>query len=280
MTKKRTFRRRRSKSTRSTGARLSPAQLNGLLDQGRRLLMSEEYERATSALERALPHLPRNRQRAEALSDLGMAYGLLKRDEESYRALLEATQIAPDDARIWYNFGQTCRGAGRLVQSLRAYERSAALNRDPRLASRIAREVALARQLVETELSVRPPGFTVDDLLAQENLFLAGVEEVVARQWDRAVDLFRQALALADTVPQLWGNLGICLLNLERYDEAEAALRRALECDPDYDLARQNLITLAEMCRSGGRPIVALRDSLAGRPAPQIFYPEMDEHHD
>ncbi len=279
MTKKRTSRRRRSKSARSTSARLSPAQLNGLLNQGRRLLISGEHERAISVLERALPHLPRNRQRAEALSDLGMAYGMLKRDEDSYRALLEATQIAPDDVRIWYNFGQTCRGAGRLVQSLRAYERSAALNRDPRLASRIAKDVALARQLVETELSVRPPGFTVDDLLAQENLFLAGVEEMVARQWDRAADLFRQALALADTIPQLWGNLGICLLNLEQYDEAEAALRRALKRDPDYDLARQNLAALAEMRRSGGRPIVAMRDPLAGRPAPKIFYPEMDEHH-
>jgi tetratricopeptide (TPR) repeat protein len=276
MTKKRASHRRRSRSARSTSARLSPAQLSGLLDQGRRLLISGEHERAISILERALPHLPRNRQRAEALSDLGMAYGLLKRDEESYRALLEATQITPDDVRIWYNFGQTCRGAGRLVQSLRAYERSAALNRDPRLASRIAKEVALARQLVETELSVRPPCFTVDNLLAQEDLFLAGVEEMVGRQWDRAADLFRQALALADTIPQLWGNLGICLLNLEQYDEAEAALRRALECDPDYDLARQNLAALAETRRSGGRPTVALRDPLDSRPVPQIFYPGTD----
>ena len=286
MTKKRTSQRRRSKSARSTSARLSPAQLNGLLNQGRRLLISSEHERAISILERALPHLPRNRQRAEALSDLGMAYGILKRDKDSYRVLLEATQIAPDDVHIWHNFGQTCRGAGRLVQSLRAYERSAALNRDHRLAPKIAGEVALARQLVETELSVRPPGFTVDDLLSQENLFLAGVEEMVARQWNRAVGLFQQALALADTIPQLWGNLGICLLNLEQYDEAEAALRRALECDPDYDLARQNLVVLAEMRRSGGRPIVALRDPLASRPAPQIFYLEadnkhpIDEHHD
>jgi len=205
--------------------------------------------------------------------------GILKRDEDSYRVLLEATQIVPDDVRLWYNFGQTCRGAGRLVESLRAYERSAVLNHDRRLAPRIADEVALARQLVENELRVRPPGFAVDDLLSQENLFLAGVEEMVAQQWDRAVDLFQQALALADTIPQLWGNLGICLLNLKRYDEAEAALHRALECDPDYDLARQNLAALAEMRRSGGRPIMALRDPLNGRPAPKIFYPEMDEPH-
>ena len=73
MTKKRASRRRGSRSTCSTSARLSPAQLNGLLDQGRRLLISNEHERAISVLERALPHLPRNRQRAEALSDLGMA---------------------------------------------------------------------------------------------------------------------------------------------------------------------------------------------------------------
>jgi len=87
MTKKRTSRRRRSKSAPSTSARLSPAQLNGLLNQGRRLLISSEHERAISILERALPHLLRNRQRAEALSDLGMAYGILKRDKDSYHAV-------------------------------------------------------------------------------------------------------------------------------------------------------------------------------------------------
>ncbi len=31
---------------------------------------------------------------------------------------------------------------------------------------------------------------------------------------------------MGDCLPQPWGNLGICLMMQERYDEAEAALKR------------------------------------------------------
>jgi hypothetical protein len=37
----------------------------------------------------------------------------------------------------------------------------------------------------------------------------------------------------------------------QRYDEAESALRRALEIDPDYELARRNLEAMPHIRRSG-----------------------------
>ena len=59
-------------------------------------------------------------------------------------------------------------------------------------------------------------------------------------------------------LPQPWGNLGICLLMQRRFDDAEAALRRALEIDSDYTIARQNLAALPTIRASGKLPAMRI----------------------
>ncbi len=46
----------------------------------------------------------------------------------------------------------------------------------------------------------------------------------------------------------------------ERYDEAEAALRRVLSMDPEYTLAKDNLAALPEIRQTGSLPQVDIRD--------------------
>jgi len=50
----------------------------------------------------------------------------------------------------------------------------------------------------------------------------------------------------------------------ERYDEAEAALRRALVIDPRYTLAKNNLAALPETRRTGLPAMVDIRDPFKG----------------
>src|SRR5207302_9348374 len=61
-------------------------------------------------------------------------------------------------------------------------------------------------------------------------------------------------------LPQYWGNLGVSLIMQNRYEEAEAALRRALEIDPHYTLARTNLEKIPDVRRAGGPLGIELRD--------------------
>ena len=58
---------------------------------------------------------------------------------------------------------------------------------------------------------------------------------------------------MGDCLPQPWGNLGICLMMQERYDEAEEALKRALVIDPKYAIAKNNLAALPKPERLGHR---------------------------
>ena len=50
----------------------------------------------------------------------------------------------------------------------------------------------------------------------------------------------------------------------ERYDEAERALKRAIEIDPKYTIAKQNLTALPEIRRKGPPDIVVMSEPFKG----------------
>jgi len=63
--------------------------------------------------------------------------------------------------------------------------------------------------------------------------------------WQEAEECFRKSIAMGDCLPQPQGNLGVCLTMQKRFDETEAAYKRALEIDPLYEQAKENLKNLA-----------------------------------
>src|SRR6266699_2263568 len=106
--------------------------------------------------------------------------------------------------------------------------------------------------------------FTLDQLIEQEDLFQQGLKFMEAWKWEEAGQAFQASIDLGDCLPQPWGNLGICLLMQERYDEAEAALKRALVIDPTYTLAKDNLELLADTRRTGLPDTVAINQPFKG----------------
>ncbi len=133
------------------------------------------------------------------------------------------------------------------------------------MADKMAEALAFSRQLAEKERALRGPDFTLEQLIEQEELFQTAVKLMVNRDWPRAEESFRRVIEMGDCLPQPQGNLGVCLLMQERYDEAEAALRRALEIDPGYKHARENLALLSKARRSGSPPEVQLTHPFEGR---------------
>ena len=60
------------------------------------------------------------------------------------------------------------------------------------------------------------------------------------KQWEKAIVKFKECLALNKTHPQSYGNMGICYSKLGQKEKAIAALDKALEIDPTYELAMVN----------------------------------------
>src|SRR5229473_6031644 len=236
-------------------ASLSP--VNKYLDLIGHQIFQGNYAEAVATCERLLNYLPKNApQRVEVLDQLGTAQAMLQNFPQSYAAYSEALSLDPNNAELWFNRGMASRFTSRFGRSLRDYERAKELNTRPELAKKLEEELKFARELAEQTLKLRGPDFTLDQLIEQEGLFQDGLQLAEAGEWEEAEQVFQASIAMGDCLPQPWGNLGICLMMQERYDEAEAALKRALEIDPKYAIAKNNLAALSESRRTDPPAIV------------------------
>jgi tetratricopeptide (TPR) repeat protein len=93
---------------------------------------------------------------------------------------------------------------------------------------------------------VRPGHMRVHKAIEEANN-IAALELAKHGHWDAAIILTRRMIAVVPGSVALWSNLATYLWNLQRYEEAEAALRRALEIDPQHT---NSLCTLGLLCGS------------------------------
>src|SRR6266699_7246566 len=250
---------KQSKHHRKFTASFSP--VDKYLDLIGQQIFQGNYAEAVATCERLLNYLPQHApQRVDALDQLGTAQAMLKNFPQSYAAYTEALSLDPDNAGLWFNRGMASRFTSRFGRSLRDYERAKELTIRPELAEKLEEELKFARELAGKTLRLRGPDFTLDQLVEQENLFQQGLTLMEAERWEEAGQAFQASIAMSDCLPQPWGNLGICLMMQARYDEAEAALKHALEIDPQYTLAKNNLAALPEFRRTGPPDLVALNE--------------------
>ncbi len=219
------------------------------------------YAEAVVECERLLNYLPQHAsQRADVLAQLGTAQGMLQNFPQSYEAFTEALALEPKNADLWYNRSMASRFTMRFGQALRDIERAIELNTSSELTEQFDEALQFSRQLAEESIKLRGPDFTLDQLVKQENFFQQGLVLMEAGKREEAGQAFQASIAMGDCLPQPWGNLGICLMMQERYDEAEAALKRALEIDPKYTIAKNNLVVLRTSRRTGPPALVELNE--------------------
>lgn len=226
-----------------------------------RQIVQRNYTEVVAACERLLSYLsPYAQQRAAVLAYLGTAQSMLQDFSQSYDAFTQALALEPKNADLWYNRSMASRFTMRFGQALRDIERAIELNMSSELAEKLDEALQISLHLAEESIKLRGPGFTLDQLIQQENLFQQGLRCIEAGKYDEAGQAFHASIALGDCLPQPWGNLGICLTMQERYDEAEVALKRALEIDPEYTIAKKHLAELNTSRRIGPPALVELNE--------------------
>jgi Flp pilus assembly protein TadD len=244
-----------SKQKKRVIANASP--VDRTLDLIGHLIVQGDYQQAVAHCERLLNYLPQQtQQRAEVLSQLGIAHAMLQNFRKSYEVFTEALAITPKNAELWYNRSTANRFALRIGQSIRDLEQAIKLNTRSELREKYHEELQFCRKMAQASIELRGPDFTLDQLIEQETLFQQGLQLMEAEKLEEAEQAFEASIAMGDCLPQPWGNLGICLLMQERYDEAEAALKRAIALDPNYTLAKENLAALPEIRRTGPPRVV------------------------
>jgi len=258
----------------------NPSRTDRLFDLIGHQIFQRDYAGAIANSERLLSYLPqRTPQRADVLAQMGVAHAMLQNYPQSYEAFTEALEITPNNAELWFNRGMASRFTSRIGRSLRDFERAAELNAATKksdLAKKLDKELKFGRKLAKESVKLRGPDFTPDQLIEQEDLFQRGLNQMEAGKWEEAEQALRASIAMGDCLPQPWGNLGLCLMMQERYDEAEVALKRALVIDPKYAIAKRNLAALPETRRTGPPKTVGITDPFKGSKTRQsiTFYLE------
>jgi lipoprotein NlpI len=92
-------------------------------------------------------------------------------------------------------------------------------------------------------------GTDMETYIKAQEQFQLGVKLMERCEWGKAIYAFGASEQIINAVPQVYGNIGICLAQLGRKSDALAAFDKALELDPQYEPAIVNKAmteTLAE----------------------------------
>ncbi|HSL81988.1 MAG TPA: tetratricopeptide repeat protein, partial [Thermoanaerobaculia bacterium] len=214
-------------------------------EYGRWLVAAGRYEEAIPYLEVATEREP---ERKESWQVLGQALAAAGRQEGAQAALTEFQRLAREE-------GPETAQMERLREA-REDPTAAELARARRLAEDGRREEALGAVRAEGQLAPQDP---------RPALFEAWLLLVMARPGEAlpvAEDLVRRFPENPDAHHQR----GAVLLALDRADEAEAALRRAVELAPGHVPALSDLAVLLSVQGERAEAIALLERVLAIRP--------------
>ena len=205
-------------------------------------MMREDYDNAMKICQRILQYIPKkDKVAAEVLGIMGAVFSMRKEFDRSYKILTQALEISPLDPTLHYNRGLSCMYTSRTAQALVDFRKAVELGNNGASAAKFWEQAEFARQLVDNELALRGAGFTLEQLLEQQEFFQQGLALSSQEKWTEAETCLRRSIEMGDCLPQPQGNLGVCLLMQKRFEEARSALHRALEIDPQYELAAKNL---------------------------------------
>jgi tetratricopeptide (TPR) repeat protein len=218
-----------------------PSDLPARLNYASVLLESGRLDEARLQFDRILREKP---DWPVALRNMTIALLGAGKADEAAEVVARGLALAPEDAQLWFQFGNVSRALDRHGDALEAYERASEL--DPGnfdAAMFLALEYQMLEMQDRAEAALRRAlSLQSDHPVALIRLAAALVEQGRAQE---ALPPLEAALpALADT-PDAHVTAGWIYRVLGRLDEAEAAWHRAATLDPEGEGAFVNLAVLA-----------------------------------
>jgi tetratricopeptide (TPR) repeat protein len=170
---------------------------------------------------------------AEILDQLG-------RDHEALQVRQDLCQLAPQQAKHWFELGLALQKAYRAADARDAYLRAQELDPNyPHLRNNLAASYIDLEQ-PQPAIAILEPmiGGQCRDALSLINL---GIAYRQIFELKRSAAIFERAIEVDSSNPLACSNYGLTLKELQRWSEAQALFERALAVDPDFVGARWNL---------------------------------------
>jgi tetratricopeptide (TPR) repeat protein len=238
--------------------RKSPGNARGWMNYGLSRMAAGSMAEAERAYRRAIELAPRYGYIHVNLAILEGATGRPAEAEQEFRLAL---RLQPDVPSFRFFFARWLAQVGREEEALAQLRHSLALSPgDASARQLLLRILARRREWQELARAARDTlGIRPSEPVAQEFLALAerhppSTADLIAaslRLWelhryDDMLSLCDAAIAQDPTRPEPWNNKCSALNMLARHAEAVQACERALELEPDFERARNNLAVARE----------------------------------
>lgn len=217
----------------STAARQQPANFDAQFGHGRVLQAMSRVAESVRAYLRALAIRP---DHFEANLNLATAYITLDGPAQALPYAQRAVQLQPDNGPAHANLGAIYSALGRHREAVTHYEAAAELMRlTPALLLNMAESLGKLDRYDEMVVTLETANRIEPTAVAYERL---GFAQFRLRQYDPAMDSFRQAIALDPSHYPAMNGLGVCLLNryilsgksdVAAHDEAMNNFKRSLK---------------------------------------------------
>jgi len=90
-------------------------------------------------------------------------------------------------------------------------------------------------------------GISLDQFIEAQSNFETGFEFMEKHEFKNAIPFFNNAISINPDPPQSYGNLGICYACLGEKESALSYFDKALEIDPNYQLAASNRLLVEKL---------------------------------
>ena len=244
----------------------SPKNGRGLMNYGLTQMEKGDYAVALDYFEHAQTYAP-NYSLIEI--NLGIANGGLKRDAEAERHFLRAIQLAPDRGESHYFYGRWLRDRGRTKEAIAQMQAAVRANPYEYDARHLLMQIysdqgnwpELQRAAEDTLRFAATDSVAQQFLNARHNLDqeLLAAEQVArgtptaeqllnlsllyyqAGRFPECIQTAKRALELNPNYAEAYNNIAAGYNSLRQWDEGVKAASEAIRLKPDFELAKNNL---------------------------------------
>jgi tetratricopeptide (TPR) repeat protein len=167
---------------------------------------------------------------------MGVLLAYQDQGDEAIDYFKRATDIYPYFVEAHYNLGVAYKKKLDVSNMLKSLKKVIQIGDPEDLC------VRQAKDLIHTvEEGIRKTdGVDLDTFEKSQDEFERATILMEKKEWRKAIEGFEKSIRILDSHPQPYGNMGICYAKLGKKELAMTAFDKALEIDPNYELALVN----------------------------------------
>jgi len=173
---------------------------------------------------------------------MGVCLALQNRFEEALPFFRKAAEIFPYFIEAYFNLAMASTKMGDIPGAIKAFKEVVLIGSHQDL---VGKAKAMLNDF-ETTIT-KHHGVSMETFLSSSEIFTKAFAALQRKEYRLAVDLFNRLLSAHSNHVQSWGNVGLAYAGLGMKMKALECFDKAIEIDPDYELALVNRVLVERM---------------------------------